>query len=72
MKIFDIYTASNGETFDIKFIPEGRIAYAIGPLPQHPDDDVGSHVDEYVSVYAASEEQAQDRVIKAIEEKIVE
>jgi len=58
MKILDAYTATNGGTFDIRYIPEGRIAYAIGPLPLLPGNAVGSFGDEYVSVYAESEEQA--------------
>ena len=65
------YTATNGQTFDIEYIPEEENAFAIGPLPGYQGNGVGSR-GEYANVFNVSPGEAREKIIQKIEQKIAE
>jgi hypothetical protein len=66
-----LYTASNGQTFDIEYIPEEKNAFAIGPLPEPQGNGVGSR-GVYANVFNVSQEEAREMIIQEIEQKVAE
>ena len=64
------YTATNGQNFDLRYIPETKNAVAIGPIPGPQSS--GGPVGEYVNLYNVSPDEWVEKIKQAIEQEIAE
>jgi len=58
-----IYQTLDGKEYDCHFLPEGKVAQAIGPLPE--GDQIGSR-GVALEVSAETEQEAKQKLAEAI------
>jgi len=60
-----IYTTKDGKDYDCHFLPDGKIAKAIGPLPPPGPEYVGNRPEAF-EVEAESAQEAKQKLAQAI------
>ncbi len=66
MVTLGIYVAKDGKKYDCRFLPDYKLAFAIGPLPEPENGAVSRGI--VAEVFADSEESARRNLNKVIGE----